>query len=214
MSPSSRLTSRSSSRLVLDVNDWHPITAAQLAGAPVAALIAKATEGTGYTAHTFAQHRNAAKVAGIPFGSYLYLDASAAGDQADWYLEHARPHRGDLRPIIDAEDLTKGAATLANTCERTANRLESYGHQPILYSSASTILELIQTAPRLARLPWWEAQYPGRFDRWTPRLARLRIRLGHHLTVVMWQWTDRLNLGRETYDASRLFVPVSRLLIP
>lgn len=205
---------RSPARLVLDVNDWHPITAEQLAGAQVGALIAKATEGTGYFAHTFAQHRHAAAVAKIPFGSYLYLDASATGDEAEWYLEHATPRSGNLQPIIDAEDLTQGVQRLAQRAATCAHRLEQRGYRPIGYGSASTILELIRHEPALARLPWWEAQYPGRFTRWTPSLARLRMRLGHHLTVVLWQWTDTLRLGRQTYDASRLFVPISRLLVP
>lgn len=213
MSPLSQPT-RPASRLVLDVNDWHPIAAKQLAGAPVAALIAKATEGTSYVASTLEQHRHAARVSGIPFGSYLYLDVASSGDEAAWYLEHARPARGDLRPIIDAEDLTQGVPALAHRAAACAAALEHAGHAPIGYGSASTIVAMCQLEPALARLPWWEAQYPGRFTAWAPGLARLRMRLGYGLTMVMWQWTDRLRLGRSSYDASRLFVPLERLLIP
>lgn len=204
---------RTASRLVLDVNDFHPITAGQLAGAGVAALIAKATEGTTYAAATFQQHRHAAAVAGVPFGSYLYLDVASSGNEAAHYLDVARPKRGDLQPIMDAEDLSQGVDALAHRAAGCVQALQRAGFRPIGYGSASTILAMVAAEPVLGRLPWWEAQYPGHFTAWSPSLARLRMRLQHRLDVWLWQWTDTLRLGRSSYDASRLFVPVSRLLI-
>lgn len=205
---------RSSSRLVLDVNDWHPIAAQQLAGAGLAALVAKATQGDTFVARTLEQHRAAARACRVPFGSYLYLDVASRGNEAAHYLAAARPQRGDLQPIIDAEDLTQGVELLARRTVACASALAHHGYRPIGYGSASTILAMLAHGPDLRRLPWWEADYPGRFTSWSPGVARLRIRLAHRLTVVMWQWTDELRLGRSSYDASRLFVPVSRLLIP
>lgn len=199
---------------MLDVNDFHPITAPQLSTANVAALIAKATEGDRFTAATFQQHRSAAKACGVPFGAYLYLDVRCAGGEAEHFLQVANLRSGDLRPIIDAEDLTQGVAALAERADACARVLEQHHLPPIMYGPASAIAELVSVRPELRRLPWWEAQYPGRFTRWAPPIARLRMRVQHGVSVVMWQWTDCLRLGRQTYDASRLFVPVSRLLIP
>lgn len=210
----SRLANRTRSSLILDVNDWHPIDAGQLAGSGAAAVIAKATQGDRFVAATFAGHRQAAEACRIPFGAYHYIDVNATGDEAEHFLTVAKLRGGDLRPIIDAEDLSRGLPELAYRAARCAYVLERYGLAPIGYGSASTIVAMVQAQPGLARLPWWEAQYPGRFTAWSPRLARLRIRLRHGLSVVMWQWTDRFRVGHASYDASRLMVPLDRLLIP
>ena len=82
-----------------------------------------------------------------------------------------------------------------------------------LYASASYWQPLHRERPELRRLRVWEADYPGRFTRWFPRLAAMRVRLRHGVTVVMWQWTDRYQLGGRGFDASRLLAPLESLLI-
>lgn len=44
-------------------------------------------------------------------------------------------------------------------------------------------------------------------------MARLRAKLGRGATVVMWQWTDALELEGQRFDASALFVPLDTLKI-
>ena len=65
------------------------------------ALIAKATQGTVYRDPTYSAHRAVAKAVGVPFGGYTYLMPNSAGNEAQWFLDFAQPHRGDLQPVVD-----------------------------------------------------------------------------------------------------------------
>lgn len=204
----------SSHLVVLDVSNVNPISWQQLREARPAALIAKATEGSSFVDRTLGEHRNLASRARIPFGSYLFLRVGSTGSEAGFYLAHAHPRRGDLQPIIDAEDMSQGAQALARRADACRRAFEHAGYRPILYCSASVWPQLVAERPGLRGLYVWEADYPGRFTRWTPGLARLRIRLRRGASVCMWQWTDRYLVGGRGFDASRLFVPLERLLIP
>ena len=202
------------SRLVLDVSNRNPITRETLAKIAPAALIAKATEGDSFHDQLFAQHRTAARSLGIPFGSYLFLHPSSPGSEAGFYLAYATPRRGDLQPLVDVE-ATDGepmnrVAARASSC---LSELEAHGFAPLLYCSSSWWRELVAFEPTLRRFRVWEAQYPGRLERWTPAIARLRMRLGSGASVALWQWTDRYAADGRLWDASRLMVPVSSLLI-
>lgn len=201
-------------KLVLDVSNNRPISARDFKASGSVALIAKATEGTSFQDKTLSAHRTTAGINGKPFGSYLFLHPDSAGSEAAAYLKFARPRRGDIQPIIDAEVTTMGTAELARRAQACARALEAKGYAPILYASAGIWTSLVAAQPRLKRLRVWEAQYPGRYTRWFPRLAALRIRLQHGVSVVMWQWTDSYAVGGRRYDASALLVDIKGLLIP
>lgn len=202
-------------QLILDVSNNDPIPAGDVRASGCVALICKETEGTSFHDSTAPHHREVAHQAGVVFGGYLFLHQDSPGSEADYFNDYAKPARGDLQPIIDAE-LPYVAPTRVGTAriDGCAARLEALGYKPILYASASFWLEAIAVRPSLKRLRVWEAQYPGRFARWFPQLARLRIRLRHGANVVMWQWTDRYAVGAGHYDASRLMVPLGQLRIP
>lgn len=202
------------SRLVLDVSNVAPITAAQVRASGCVALIAKETEGTSYRDGTAARHRDIARAVGIPFGGYLFLRMTSHGSEADAFLRYAQLRPGDIQPIIDAETRDgRSMAQVAARIDAEARELERHGYRPILYASSSWWLEIHRNHPSLRRLRVWEAQYPGRFTRWTPRLARLRVRLRHGATVVLWQWTSSYDVQGRHFDASRLMVPLRTLLI-
>lgn len=201
-------------KLVLDVSNNAPITLTSFEASKAVALIAKATEGSSFQDKTLSAHRDVAKVTKKPFGSYLFLHPDSRGSEADFYLKFARPRRGDIQPIIDSEVTTLGASDLARRTQACARALEAKGYSPILYASAGIWTSLVAAEPTLRRLRVWEAQYPGKFTRWLPRLARLRIRLRHGVSVVMWQWTDSYAVGGRRYDASALLVDIKGLLIP
>src|SRR5262249_48004746 len=177
---------------VLDVSSRNPATLQQVRDSRCVALEAKATEGATYRDPTLAGHRKIAAELGLPFGSYLFLHPSSSGSEADAYLVYAQPRPGDIQPVIDAE-VRDGSSfqTVAARVESCARGLEARGYQPILYASASFWRQLFAATPDLKRLRVWEAQYPGRVTRWLPKLAAMRIKLGHGVTVVMWQFTDR-----------------------
>lgn len=201
-------------RLALDVSNENAIDGDRLDAARPDVLIAKATEGTGFRDGLFSTHRRLAHERGIVFGSYLFLRVDSRGSEAAYYREFAAPKPGELPPIIDAEDLSRGADALADRAASCAAALERYGYgRPILYCSASVWPQLVARQPTLRALPVWEADYPGRFTRWTPKLAALRIRLQHGASVVLWQWTDAYAINGRGYDASRLFVDPASLVI-
>lgn len=200
-------------RLALDVSNNNPITAAQVKASGAVVLICKATEGSDFQDKTLAEHRAIAKQLGIRFGSYVFLHAGSTGDEANYYLRYAKPKHDEL-VIIDSEpggQDGKSIETMARRTHTCALELEQHGHRPILYASSSYWLQLVAVEPSLKRLRVWEAQYPGRFSRWLPRLSRLRTRLRHGVTVVMWQFTDSYVVGVRKYDASLVLTKPSKL---
>jgi GH25 family lysozyme M1 (1,4-beta-N-acetylmuramidase) len=199
---------------VLDVSNVNPIDPKTFTESGSVALIAKATEGTSFQDKTLGAHRTVARSARKPFGSYLFLHPNSTGSEAAFYLKYARPRVGDIQPIIDAEVTNLGTAELAKRTESCARALEAEGYRPLLYASAGIWRELVKVDPKLKRLRVWEAQYPGRFTRWFPRIARLRIRLGTGVSVVLWQWTDSYAVGGRRYDASALLTDIGNLQIP
>lgn len=201
------------SQLVIDSNNHHPINGAQLKLSGAVALIAKATEGTVYRDPTYASQRIAASQAGVPFGGYVYIHWNDPGEQFKFFLEYAAPRKDELQPVVDAEDPKASMEQLARRAYACLTALEGEGYAPLLYCSSSVWTRLVAIEPRLKRFRVWEAQYPGRFARWFPRLAVLRAKLGRGATVVMWQWTDAYAVGKATFDASRLFVSVDKLRI-
>jgi GH25 family lysozyme M1 (1,4-beta-N-acetylmuramidase) len=200
-------------KLVLDVSNVNPISASVFRLSGSVALIAKATEGTSFQDKTLGEHRDIARTQKKPFGSYLFLHPNSQGSEAAFYLKYARPRFGDIQPIIDAEVTNLGTAELARRTDSCARALEASGYRPLLYASAGIWRELVKVDPRLKRLRVWEAQYPGRFTRWFPRIARLRIRLGTGVSVVLWQWTDSYAVGGRRYDASALLTDIGNLQI-
>jgi GH25 family lysozyme M1 (1,4-beta-N-acetylmuramidase) len=197
----------------LDVSNNAPITAAEVKAAGCSVLLCKATEGTGFKDSTLATHRQIAKDLGIPFGSYVFLHPDSKGSEAQFYLDYAQPRKGDVQPIIDAEVTSMGTQELADRTLACARALQAAGYRPILYASSSIWEELILWRPALKGLHVWEAQYPGRFARWFPKLAKLRLRLRHGVTVVLWQFSDSFQVGPKKFDASFILAPINKLLI-
>jgi GH25 family lysozyme M1 (1,4-beta-N-acetylmuramidase) len=201
----------------IDVSNVNPASERVVRDSGSVALICKATEGDSFRDKTLPAHRKIAKTVGIPFGSYVFLHARSAGDEAAAYLAYAKPKRGDIQPVIDAEGGGLDGASMGDMAARVdacARELETHGYRPILYASSSFWTQLVAERPTLRRLRVWEAQYPGLFSRWLPRFAKLRIRLGRGATVVLWQWTDRDSVDGHGYDDSLLLAPLDSLLIP
>lgn len=201
-------------KLVIDSSNNRPITAAELHKSGAVALIAKATEGTGFRDKTLGDQRAAASACRVPFGSYLFLHPNSTGSEAAYYLDYARPRPGDLQPVIDAEVTNLGTDDLARRTQSCAIALEAEGYRPILYASAAIWKQLVKAEPRLKRLKVWEADYPGRFTRWFPRLSALRIALTRGVVVVLWQWTGAYAVGGANFDASALLVNLRSIRIP
>lgn len=200
-------------KLVIDSSNNDPIDEKELRSSGAVALIGKGTEGTSYRDQTLASQRAAAKAVHIPFGSYLFLHPDSRGSEAAYYLDYAKPKPGDIQPIIDAEVLNLGIEELSRRVLSCSNALRAKGYDPLLYVSAGVWGQLVALQPHIKSLRVWEAQYPRRYQRWFPYIARLRMRL-KGARVVLWQWTDGYAVGSRHFDASALLVPLDELLIP
>lgn len=189
--------------VVIDTSNNNPISLTQLKEAKPAALICKATEGTNFKDATYPGQRELARKLGIPFGAYLFLHPGSKGDEAEFFLEYAKPKPGDLQPVIDVE-IRDGAsfATVAARAESCAKALEAKGFHPLLYSYTSFLQDLYHYQPQLTRLRVWQAAYTS-----------IRPVLGHGATVVMWQFSETYPVGGGRFDASRSFVPISSLIV-
>lgn len=189
--------------LIVDVSNTNTIDTVELIASHADALVCKTTEGSGFVDSTYAAHRSIAAHRGIPFGGYLFLHPGSSGNEAEFFLEHAKIRRGDLQPWIDAE-VRDGAsfATVAARVDSCAKVLEQHGLQPLLYSYTGFLQGLLDARPALRRLRLVQASYTWR-----------RPRVGRGATVVAWQYTDRLAAGSAHVDASRAFVPLDALKV-
>ena len=186
--------------LVLDVSNNRTIRAEELRRTPAVALIAKATEGTSFLDSTYGAHRAAARGCRIVFGAYHFLHADSYGDQAEYFLRYAKPVRGDLQPIVDAE--TGMVAPEGKRAYACLSELDQRGYRPLLYSSWAYLREMIKAEPRLTRFRIWQANY-----------GPVRFPVGLGASVVMWQFTETYPVALSRYDASRLLVPLDSLRI-
>lgn len=194
------------SKLVLDVSNNNPITADLLHKSDAVGLICKATEGTTFRDHTYITHRDTARVVGVPFGGYVFLHASAGGNEAEFFLEFAKPKKGDIQPVVDAEAGGLDGVSVGVMAKRALaclRALTANGYKPLWYSNLAFAEAALHYEPGLKRFRLWVAQY-----------AAQRSPVGHGATVVLWQFSESYRVHDRRYDASRLYVPIERLLIP
>ena len=204
-------------KIVLDTSNNNPITDALLKQSGAVALIAKASEGTSFSDQTLRSQRLAARRAGIPFGAYLFFHADKDPKaQIDLFLRDAALRPGDIQPVIDFEVTdNEPQSELALRIDAAVTQLEHHGYRPILYIPVWLLLQVLELKPSLAkRVRVWEPQYPRRVYRWLPGLYRLRIRIRHGVSVVLWQFTDSYRVGAvKGFDASVLLTSLAKIKI-
>lgn len=194
------------SKLVLDVSNNNSITADFLHKSDAVALICKATEGTSFRDGTYRAHRDAARIVGIPFGGYIFLHALAPGNEAEYFLSYAKPRKGDIQPIVDAEGGGLDSTSIEVMAKRTVaclRALTTDGFKPLWYSNLAFAEAMLHYQPGLKNWRLWVAQYTAQ-----------RSPVGHGVTVVMWQFSETYKVQGRRFDASHLYVPIERLLIP
>lgn len=90
--------------LVVDLSHWDPADDYEAVREDgIFGVIYKATEGGGYTDSTYVQQQQAAKAAGLLWGSYHFADGSDVSRQIDNYLRFACPDPDELF-CLDWED--------------------------------------------------------------------------------------------------------------
>jgi lysozyme len=125
----------------IDVSKWQgTIDWVQVRAAGKRFVIAKATEGYGYTDPMYGQNKAGARAQGLEFGAYHYARPDLNDDalaEADWFVDTAAYERGMLIPTLDLE-VTGGKSAEALTAwvrtwvQRVDERL---GIKPMIYVS-------------------------------------------------------------------------------
>ena len=167
---------------VIDISHHQPVVdwdAVRAAG--IVAVIHTATEGATFRDPAYAKRREAARAAGLLWGSYHYAGTADAALQVEAYLDHARPDERDL-VCLDYEAGADGAVMPPDALLRFVTLIhDRLGRWPLLYGGRLLALAAAATdSAILARCPLWLARYgevppdaPPPWTRWT-----------------LWQYTD------------------------
>lgn len=179
---------------MIDLSNNNGAGAAAAIGAPgIRAVEAKATEGLTFHDPDYGIFRAAAKKHLRPFGGYFFIHPGQSGKrQADYFLAYAKPHVGNLQPVVDSEIGSPCAAapqTLAALKELVAK-----GYHPILYSNTYWLSQFAHCAPALEHYRVWQAEYG----------PTLHLVAGFH--VIAWQFTYRADKAGHLVDGSNLMV--------
>jgi lysozyme len=118
---------------ILDLSHWQRVTdwgAVRAAG--IAAVILKATQGSGWTDPTFLARVLAAREAGLLVGAYHFLDASDPEAQAAHFVAVA----GALPVLaldIEANHLPGGTVSVGQAAEMAMRVAARTGRAPLVY---------------------------------------------------------------------------------
>ena len=116
----------------------------------------KATEGTTLVDPKYVANRKGAKAAKIPMGAYhFFLPAISGKAQAQHFLKHYKPEKGDLPPVLDLEETNdQSAAKIRTEALIWLQTVEkAIGRKPIVYTLphfASSYLD-----SKLSEYPLW-----------------------------------------------------------
>lgn len=158
------------------IEDW-----AAVRRSGIVAVVHKATEGATFRDGLYRERREAAKAAGLRFGSYHFSSGVDVGAQVENYLAHADP-RDDELICLDWEQSTAGADMNLKQAEAFVEAVRArIGRPPVLYGGRHLreALAGVQRSP-LAGCPLWYARFgpapmgaPALWNDWT-----------------FWQYTD------------------------
>jgi GH25 family lysozyme M1 (1,4-beta-N-acetylmuramidase) len=153
--------------MLLDLSHYQevdPINFAALAQAGVAAILLKATQGTGYQDSTFAARLRAAQAAGMPVGAYHFGTPDDPGAQVDHFVRTVTGAGGDFHSVVAALDVeasggisvTQAEAWVEAFTRRTGAKPLIYGGSDYLGANGGATGQ-----PNMATCPLWVAAYPN-----------------------------------------------------
>jgi GH25 family lysozyme M1 (1,4-beta-N-acetylmuramidase) len=169
--------------LVIDLSHWDPASDySAVKNAGVIGVIYKASQGQSAIDPTYNSQKNAAKAAGLKWGSYHFGDSSDISSQVNNFLTHAQPASDELF-CLDWEDngsTTMSAAMAKAWIEGVESKL-GRTTQCVLYSGNTAKEALGSTVdPFFGARRLWLAQYssiPSVQASWT--------------TYWLWQYSDK-----------------------
>ena len=159
------------SDVVFDISHYETVSQnfTETAAAGIAAVILKATQGTGFVDPTFLSRVAEAKAAGLLVGAFHFLDGSNPAEQAAHFLTVAKSEGGVRWLAIDWEPYPASQASVMQAATAVASVHAATGMWPIAYMS-----RFMLSAPNatLSICPLWLAEYgsnpicPPGFSQW------------------------------------------------
>jgi lysozyme len=119
---------------------------------------AKATEGLGFVDKFYDQNRAGAEAHGLHFGGYhFFTPGEDVGEQVSFFLEHAKPRKGEIVPALDYERMPMERAPAEEFVVALHRQL---GHWPLFYTYLAFAHGMkIPAASPLANCPLWLADF-------------------------------------------------------
>jgi lysozyme len=126
--------------------------------AGVAAVVLKATQGTGFVDPAFAPRLAQARAAGLLVGAYHFLDATSPVEQMAHFLSVVGTTDGVLL-VVDFEAYESSQATVMQAASAAMSVKSATGRLPVVYTGRYML-----TAPNsmLSQCPLWLAEYGSR----------------------------------------------------
>lgn len=144
---------------------------------------------------------------GLDRGAYHFYDFGvSAKANADNFVAALRPHRLELRPVLDAEHGSAGSrVATANVLLEFLRRVEhEAGARPIVYTYAAWWNATVAPVDEFAIYPLWIARYPSRFAGGTvPGSADWTDPAHPWRSATAWQFSTYAGLDRNVVGASR-----------
>ena len=145
------------SDVVIDLSHWEaPVDFAQINASGIAAVILKATQGTGFVDPTFAARAVAANAAGLLVGAYHFFDTSDPTAQAGYFLATVA-RTGvpmlmalDFEPSATSQTIESNAAVFLPTVKSTV------GAWPVPYTGR---WDVAPAQPGFQQCALWLAEY-------------------------------------------------------
>jgi len=159
------------SDVVFDISHYETVSQnfTETAAAGIAAVILKATQGTGFVDPTFLSRVAEAKAAGLLVGAFHFLDGSNPAEQAAHFLTVAKSEGGVSWLAIDWEPYPASQASVMQAATAVASVHAATGMWPIAYMSR---FMLSAPSATLSKCPLWLAEYgsnpicPPGFSQW------------------------------------------------
>jgi lysozyme len=146
---------QTTSDVVIDLSHWEaPVDFAQVKASGIAAVILKATQGTGFVDPTFAARAVGANDAGLLVGAYHFFDTSDPTAQAGYFLATVARTGVPMLMTLDFEP-SATSQTVENNAAVILSMVKSMvGIWPVLYTGRCDVApaqpDFQQCAPLLA----------------------------------------------------------------
>jgi len=149
------------SDVVFDISHYENVSQdfVTTAQAGIAAVILKATQGTGFVDPTFLPRVAEARAAGLLVGAYHFLDSSSPAEQVAHFLTVAVSEGMVNWLALDWEPYPASQASTTQAATAAASVQAATGKWPILYTIRSMLSAPNKT---LSNCPLWLAEYGTR----------------------------------------------------